>query len=167
MLLGRVLFAGFDDVVVYWLDDCCLICCLLLISSVVGCCCDLCRVAFALWVWWFGFDWLAALNAVWRWVQLVSVVFVCLLASLLVWLVFGWRTDWMRGCGSSVVFVSGCWWLMFNSVGIVAFMNSFVVFVLFVGLNALVLAGLRCFCGCWFVLFVLIWLLSACRRFRL
>lgn len=88
MLLGRVLFAGFGDVVVYWLDDCCLICCLLLISSVVGCCCDLCRVAFALWIWWFGFDWLVALNAVWRWVQLVSVVFVCLLASLLIWLVF-------------------------------------------------------------------------------
>lgn len=94
MLLGRVLFAGFDDVVVYWLDDCCLICCLLLISSVVGCCCDLCSVAFALWVWWVGFGWLVALNVVWRWVQLVSVVFVCLLASLLIWLVFGWRTDW-------------------------------------------------------------------------
>lgn len=38
---------------------------------------------------------------------------------------------------------------MFNSVGIVAFMNSFVVFVLFV--------GVECSGTCWFTLFL--WLL--------
>lgn len=58
---------------------------------------------------------------------------------------------WKAGC-----FVFDYWWLLFNSVGIVSFMVGFVIFVLFVGLDDLVLAGLRCFCGCWFVLFVLI-----------
>lgn len=76
-------------------------------------------------------------------------------------------SDWMCGLWKFGCFCFWLLWLLFNRVGIVAFMISFVIFVLLVGLDALVLAGLRCFCGCWFVLFVLIWVLRGCCWFRL